>query len=102
MGIYMLTLWAPFNKMQDMAKITSKITKLPPYIKKWQILSTADGKKGGKSYGIIYIDDNSIAEAQLYISKVMSLYYDIEGFTWKVEPVMSQRDIVKVPGIKVE
>lgn len=98
----MLTLWAPFNKIEDVAKITSKITKLPPYIKKWQILSTAGGKKGGKSYGIIYVDDNNIAEAGLYIAKVMSLYYDIEGFAWKMEPVMSQRDAVKIPGIKVE
>ena len=98
----MLTMWFPFNKTEEVAKVASKITKLPPYIKKWQILTAADGTKGGKSYNIIYVDDNNIAEAQLYLAKAMSLFNNIEGFAWKVEPVMSQRDTVKVPGIKVE
>ena len=98
----MVTLWAPFTKMEEVAKVATKITKLPPYVKKWQILNTADGKKGGKSYNILYVDDNNIAEAGLWIAKAMSLFYDIEGFSWKIELVMSQRDAVKVPGIKVE
>ena len=102
MAIYMVTLWVPLNKLEDMAKITSKITKLPPYITKWQILTTPDEERGAKSYNIIYIKDDSIAEAVLYISKVMSLYYDIEGFTYKGETVVSQRDAAKIPGIKVE
>ena len=101
MGIYMVTTWAPFHKANEGASIVSKISKLPPYITKWRMFNAADGKKGGKTYNIVYVDDSRIAEAGLYISKVMSLFYEIEGFCWKIEPLMSQRDAVKVPSVKI-
>ena len=102
MAIYVLTMWFPFNKANEAAQITAKITKLPPYIKKWIRLSAADGKEGAKVYNIIYIDDNKMVEAGLYITKLASIFNEIEGFCWKVEPVMSVRDTLKVPGIKIE
>ena len=98
----MLTMWFPFNKGEEGAQIASKITKLPPYITKWIRLSAADGQKGAKVYNIIYMDDSKIVEAGRYISKVASMFYGIEGFTWKVEPVMSVRDGVKVQSVKIE
>ena len=49
-----------------------------------------------KPGNIIYIDDDKIAEAQLYISKLFSSYYGIKGFCYKAEPVMSQRDVAKL------
>ncbi len=101
MAIYMLQMWAPFNKSDEIMKIASKLTELPPYIKKWQILIAADGLNGVKAYEIIYVDDNKIAEARLYISKVMSLFSGIKGYSWKMEPVMSMRDNLKLAGMKI-
>jgi hypothetical protein len=95
-------MWFPFNKTEKGAQIASKMIKLPPYITKWIRLNAADGKKGAKVYNIIYIDDSKIVEAGFYISKVASMFNEIEGFCWKVEPVMSVRDSLKVAGIKVE
>ena len=96
MAIYMVTTWVPFDKAEALGEAAAKITKLPPYLKKWQILQTADGRRGGKSYNIIYVEDDKIAEAQLYISKLFSSYYGIKGFCYKAEPVMSQRDVAKL------
>jgi len=98
----MLTMWFPLHELDEANKITAKITKNPPYITKWQRLAAADGRKGAKVYNIIYVDDSKNAEAGLYVAKLTSMYYDIEGFAWKMEPVMSIRDALKVPGVKIE
>ncbi len=98
----MLTMWFPLTTGGKAAEITSKITKLPPYITKWIRLSAADGKNGAKVYNIVYIDDNNIPEAGLYLSKLASMYYEIEGFSWKVEPVMSVRDAARIESVKIE
>ena len=98
----MVTMWFPLHKLDEVNKINAKITKNPPYITKWQRLSTAGGKKGAKMYNIIYIDDKSITEAGLYIGKLASLFYSIEGFAWEMELVMSMRDLLKIPGVKIE
>ena len=97
-----MTMWFPLHTLEEVGKITAKITKNPPYITKWQRLTAAGGKKGAKVYNIIYIDDNNITEAELYIAKLASLYFNIEGFAYKVEPVLSIRDTVKVLGVKIE
>jgi len=76
-------MWFPFTTGGKAAEITSKITKLPSYITKWSRLTTPDGQNGAKVYNLIYIDDNNIPEAGLYISKLASMYYEIEGFCWK-------------------
>ena len=102
MAIYMLTMWLPFKVGVKVAEITNKITKLPHYITKWQRLTTPDGRKGAKVYNIIYVDDNKIPEAGRYISKLASMYYEIEGFSWKIESVASMRDMAKIPGVKIE
>ena len=102
MAIFMLIMWFPLTVANKAAEITAKITKLPPYITKWQRLTTPDGQNGAKVYNIIYVDDNNIPEAGLYVSKLASMYYEIEGFCWKIESVMSIRDMAKLPGIKVE
>ena len=61
-----------------------------------------DGKNGAKVYNIVYINDNNIPEAGLYLSKLASMYYEIEGFCWTIEPVMSVRDGAKVQSVKIE
>ena len=76
-------------------KLAAQITKLPPYIRKWQQLATAD-REGAKNYSIIYVDDDKIAQAQLWIVKVMSLYWKLEGFRYTLEPVFSQTDMKKM------
>ena len=100
MTIYMITTWCPSEKIDDVTKIAAKVSKLPPSIKKWQQLVASD-VNGIKSYNIIYAKDDQIADAQAWIARVMMLYYEIEGFKYKWEFVMSLRDAQKVPAIKI-
>jgi len=102
MAIYLVTMWFPFTRGNEAVEIAAKITKLPPYITKWTRLNAVDGRKGAKVYNIIYCLDDKTVEAGLFVSKVASMYYGIEGFSWKIEPVMSVRDTVKVQGVKLE
>ena len=95
MAIYMLTTWVSYKDAAESVKIGSKITKMPPYIKKWRQLATPD-RAGAKSYNIIYVDDDKIAEAGLYIGKLMNLYWDLEGFAYTLELVASMRDTRKM------
>jgi hypothetical protein len=96
MAIFMAIARVPNSKIEEANKIAAKYTEFPPYIKKWQIRAAAGGSKGLKSYNIIYIDDDKYSEAQTYIAKLFSSFYEIEGYSVKIEPVFSQRDTVKI------
>jgi len=93
----MLTAWYPGNKARDLMEIFKKAPKLPSYIKKWQVFASADGSNGIKVYNIIFVEEKASDEASIFIAKTQQLYIDnIEGYTWKIEPVMSMRDTMKV------
>ena len=100
MAIFMLTTWLPTNQIDEALKIAATVTKLPPYIKKWQQLGASDAK-GSKSYNIIYIDDSNIDKGMKWVAKVMSLYWKLEGFNYLVEPVASQRDNQEIFAMKI-
>ena len=100
--IFMVTNWYPFHKDMEVTKILQKVPKqFPPYIKKWQMFGTADGRKGLKGVAIVYTDPEKVDEAGIYISKVMSLFNEVEGYTWKVEPLMGMKDIQKMLSLKI-
>ena len=100
--IFMVTNWYPFHKADEVAKIQQKMPQqFPPYIKKWQLFGTADGRKGLKGYGIVYTDPEKVDEAGIYIAKIMSLFSEVEGYTWKVEPLMSMKDMLKVQSLQI-
>ena len=46
MAIFMVRVWVPFDKTEEVMKVMTKMPKMPSYIKKWQILSAADGTEG--------------------------------------------------------
>jgi hypothetical protein len=98
----MVTNWYPFHKAEEVAKVQQKVPqKFPSFIKKWQLFGTADGKRGIKGVGIVYTDPEKVDEAGIYIAKVMSLFSEVEGYTWKVEPMMSMRDIQKMVSLQI-
>ncbi|NHJ20737.1 MAG: hypothetical protein EAX91_07345 [Candidatus Lokiarchaeota archaeon] len=100
--IFMVTNWYPFHKEEEVAKIQLKVPQqFPPYIKKWQLFGTADGRRGLKGYGIVYTDPEKVDEAGRYITKVMSLFNEVEGYTWKVEPLMGMKDFQKMQSLKL-
>ena len=100
--IFMVTNWYPFHKGDEVANIQQNVPQqLPPYIKKWKLFGTADGRRGLKSYGLVYTDPAKVEEAGIYIAKIMSLFSEVEGYTWKVEPLMGMRDFQKVQALQI-
>ncbi|KKL76349.1 hypothetical protein LCGC14_2045770 [marine sediment metagenome] len=98
----MLTVWYPFNKAQEVMNVASKYTTFPESITKWRVFGTAAGKKGVKSYNIIYIKDDKIADAIAYIARLQQEFTDtIDGYVYKVEPLLSMSDILKIQAVKL-
>jgi hypothetical protein len=101
-AIFMLTSWIPFKKSIETGNLAAKFTKLPDYITKWRTFSTADGNEGLKVYNLIYVKDEKIADAELYIARLMQEFTSkIDGYTYKVEVVLSGSDTRKSLEIKL-
>ena len=101
MGVYIIESWTPFHKVEEAREVMAKLPKLPPYIKKWQTFTTADGNKGVKGYGIVFVEPGKAEEANIYISKLLYSFKDVEGYTWKARPALSVRDTVKMDALKL-
>jgi hypothetical protein len=101
MVVFMLTTWYPFNKVNEVGTRAVKYAKFPDFITRWQVFSTADGKDGVKAYNLIFVADDKVAEAELYIVKLMQEFVNIEGYVYKIEPLMSMRDYQKLMALKL-
>jgi hypothetical protein len=100
--IFMVTNWYPFHKADEVVKIQQKVPQqFPAYIKKWQLFGTADGNQGLKGYGLVYTDPEKVDEAGIYIAKVMSLFTEVEGYTWKIEALFGMSDMRKFQSLKL-
>ncbi len=95
----MLTVWYPFNKIKKMAKLMLQVPKLPSYIKKWQAFATADGEKGIKAYNLIMVEGNSDEAVIFIVQSQLPFTEAIEGYSYKIEPVMGTKDSLKALGM---
>jgi len=94
--IFMLTAWYPYPKTKEVVEKTVSASKLPDYIKKWQIFGTPDGDNGMKVYNLIMVEKDKTDEAFIFISKLQSEFTAIDGYVWKIEPCMGVQDALKV------
>ncbi|MHA2009258.1 MAG: hypothetical protein ACXABO_18230 [Promethearchaeota archaeon] len=100
--IFMVTNWYPAHKAEEVTNIQQTVPQqLPPYIKKWQLFGTSDGKRGIKVYGLVFTDPERVEEAGLYIGRVMGLFSEVEGYNWKLEPLMGMQDMAKMQAIQL-
>ena len=99
MAIYMITTWVPFHKLEDLEKLMPNAPSSISHIKKWLIYSTTDGKKGRKTYNIVYIEEGKVDEVQIKILKLLNFFHGVEGYSYKIEPLISSRDIQKIAAL---
>jgi len=83
MGTYRM----PSNKTEEWWKCFSDLT--------WQTFSCLDGD-GTKGYNLIYVEEGKGDEGLIEISKMMAPFLEIEGSTFKLEPLMGVTDSLKV------
>ena len=101
MAIYMIITWIPFHKLEEADKLMPKAPTSPmPSIKNWEVFSTPDGKNGMKTYNIVYIEEGKVDEVQIKIMKLLSFFNEVEGYSYKIEPVLSSRDIQKIAALE--
>lgn len=104
MAIYMIITWVPFNKIEEVDEIMVSRGETPfkiPNIKKWTTLSTPDGQKGMKTYNIIYIEENKAEETLIHLMKLLSHFNGIKGYSYKIESVLSGRDMRKMAKLEM-
>ena len=97
--IFMGTQTIPYSKTEEWSKFFLKATAapLPSCIKKWQTFACNDGEHGIKGYNLIFTE-KGVDEAGAEISKVILPFWEIEGYGWKLEPLMGIADSFKVLG----
>ena len=73
-------------------------TPLPSYIKRVHTLTTA-GDLGIKVLGIYDVEDAKLADAIKEIGKYFVQYYDIEGFSYTLEPMLTAQEAIPLLGL---
>jgi len=97
--ILMGTYTMPSNKTEEWKKCILDLAANPPTvgIKKWQTFSCPN-KFGYKGYNLIFTEKGKEDEALLEIARTMYPLTQIEGTSWKLEPLMTVPDSLKVLG----
>ena len=97
--IFMGTYTLPSNKTDEWMKCISDMAANPlsSSIKKWQTFTCADGD-GYKGYNLIFTEKGKGDEAFVEINKVMLPFCQIEGTSWKLEPLMGVPDSLGILG----
>ena len=95
--IFMGTQWIPYNKTEEFKKIFLSVNEkpLPGFIKKWQTFSCHDGESGMKGYNLIMVEKGKADEAVIEIARIIRPFWEIEGYRWKLEPLMGVKDSIK-------
>ena len=98
--IFMGIQWIPHNKTEQWSKIFIEVSKkpLPSCITKWQTFSSSDGTDGIKGYNLIFTDRTKGDEALVEITKMIMPFWQIEGYRWKLEPLIGVSDSMTVLG----
>ena len=95
MGIYTM----PYDKTEEWKKCVLDLAANPPTagIKKWQTFTCSD-EFGYKGYNLIFTEKGKGDEALLEITRTMVPFTRIEGSTWKLEPLLTVPDSLKLMG----
>jgi hypothetical protein len=95
------TVTYPPDKAVQMAKKFIKVTEksLPSFIKRLYVLSTTAGEPGMKVLGIYEVDDAKVTEGIKELTKYYVQYYDVEGFRYTIEPMLSAAEAIPLLGI---
>ena len=87
--IFMGTYTMPSSKTDEWVKCMSDMAEnqIPSCIKKWHTYTCYD-EDGSKGYNLIFTEKGKVDEALIEINKLMFPFLQIEGSSWKLEPLM--------------
>ena len=95
------TVTYPTEKGVQVAKAFVKATEkpLPPFIKRLHVLAAPGGQLGMKVLGIYEVEDAKLKEGLMEISKYFVNFYDVEGFRYDIEPMLTAAEALPLLGI---
>ena len=90
----------PLSSAKEVAAafIKAAATPLPSYIKRTHTLTTA-GDLGIRVLGIYEVDDEKVSQAIKDLTKYFVQYYDMEGFSYTVEPMLTAQEAIPLLGL---
>jgi len=99
--VYFLTVTTfPGEKSKEIGKILPKLPKLPDFVKAPQIFTTVSNDNGEiKAYGLYEVDDNKSHEGYVAIAKRLTGYFEIDGLSYKIEPLMTLKEALGLLGL---
>ncbi|MFX1355904.1 MAG: hypothetical protein ACFFA8_01345 [Promethearchaeota archaeon] len=96
---YLATITYPSKAAKEFGKKFLELSKIKPpdWLKIKLVYSTVDGKL--KGYALYEVDDDKILKAEVEISKRMAFYFDIEGFEYKIERLLTPKEALPIIGL---
>jgi hypothetical protein len=97
----MTTVLYPPDKAVKVAKkfIEAMAKPLPPFLKRLHVLVTTNSQSGMKVCGIYEVNDAKVKEGIIELTKYFIQFYDIEGFRYEVEPMLTAQEAIPLLGI---
>jgi len=90
----------PGEKAEEIGKILPKLPKLPEFVKPPQLFTTVSNDDGKiKAYGIYEVEDDKSHEGYVAIAKRLTGYFEVEGLSYKIEPLMSIKESLNLLGL---
>jgi len=90
----------PGEKAEEIGKILPKLPKLPEFVKPPQLFTTVSNDDGKiKAYGIYEVEDDKSHEGYVAIAKRLTGYFEVEGLSYKIEPLMNIKESLNLLGL---
>ena len=96
---YLAILRYPTKAANEFGKKFLELTKIKPpdWLKVKLVFSTVDGTL--KGYALYEVDDDKIIKAETEISKRIAIYFDIDGFEYKIERLLEPKEALPIIGL---
>jgi hypothetical protein len=95
----MVTMTYPPDKATEIGKTFMGLPKLPSFVKLVHVLLTAAGESGIKSYTLYEIENKKAYEGLMAIGNRYVLYNNIDGFRYRLEPLVTAEEALPMLGL---
>jgi hypothetical protein len=90
----------PAHNSIELGKILPKLSNLPDFVEQKDLYMTASNDNGEiKTYGLYECPDDKVYEGFIGITKRLTSYFVVEGFKFKIEPLLTVREALPLLGL---
>ena len=99
MVYYLSTIRYPPKIAKEFGKKFLELTKMkaPDWLKVVHAFVVSDGML--KGYALYEVDDDKVLKADQEITKRLSIYFDLEGFEYRIERLLEPKEALPIIGL---